>query len=111
MEEVRWLKEAERVRQEELAEEQQLEAKIAKAEVERKRLEVEAEVERRRLEVEVEVERKRVEEEAETEEQLQQWEEARKRDRKENLVRREHLAGKRRQELEGKYIILQFRAN
>ena len=70
--------------------------------MERKRLEVEAEVERRRLEVEAEAERKRAEEEAEIEEQMQQWEEARKRDREENTVRREHLAGKRRQEPEGK---------
>ena len=71
-------------------------------EAEQKRLEAEAEAERRRLEAEVEAERKRAEEEAETEKRLQQWKEARKRDREENAVRREHLAGKRRQEPEGK---------
>jgi hypothetical protein len=85
-----------------LAEERRLEAKIAEAEAERKRLEAEAEAERKRLEAEAEAERKKAEEEAEIAERMRQWEEARKRDREENAARREHLAGKRRQEPEGK---------
>ena len=65
---------------------------------------MEAEAERKMLEAEVEAEaeRKRVEVETEAEEQLQKWEEWRKRDKEETVAWREYKVGKKGQEPEGK---------